>query len=223
MAQAATLKPGQFRHLQRATEATSADPERDILVLLLGITCGMRISEIAQIEIGDVMFVSGKLREECSLRAVITKGCNQRCIFLTHRMPIEALERYLEKRIGLRWRMSDDPRRYRGILPDSKPILTRRGFKYSKNTKRRINADGAKIDYKACDSLQTHVTKLYARAGIKGGSSHSGRRTMASRLLDQGRDIETIQRLLGHSDPEHVDPYLEVSTKRLMALSSHDL
>lgn len=43
-------------------------PERDILVLLLGIHIGMRVSEIAQVEVGDFLFASGKLRQEGSLR-----------------------------------------------------------------------------------------------------------------------------------------------------------
>jgi integrase/recombinase XerD len=50
MAQAATLRPAQIRHLLAVTSATSRHPERDCLVLLLGITCGMRVSEIAQVE-----------------------------------------------------------------------------------------------------------------------------------------------------------------------------
>ncbi len=79
MAQAATLRPAQIRHLLAVTSATSRHPERDSLVLLLGITCGMRVSEIAQIEIQDVLFPSGAIRSEVSLRAAITKGCRQRC------------------------------------------------------------------------------------------------------------------------------------------------
>lgn len=62
MPQAAVLKPGQYRHLLRVTKATSRDPERDILVLMLGIHTGMRVSEIAQIEVGDVLFPSGAIR-----------------------------------------------------------------------------------------------------------------------------------------------------------------
>ena len=68
MAQATVLKPGQYRHLLRVTEATSRDPARDILVLLLGIHVGMRVSEIAQIEVSDVLFPSGAIRQEVSLR-----------------------------------------------------------------------------------------------------------------------------------------------------------
>lgn len=54
MAQAAKLRPAQIRHLLAVTSATSRHPERDCLVLLLGITCGMRVSEIAQLEVQDV-------------------------------------------------------------------------------------------------------------------------------------------------------------------------
>lgn len=64
MAQAATLRPAQIRHLLAVTAATSRHPERDGLVLLLGITCGMRVSEIAQIEVQDVLFPSGAIRSE---------------------------------------------------------------------------------------------------------------------------------------------------------------
>lgn len=215
MAQATVLKPGQYRHLLPVTEATSRDPERDILVLLLGIHTGMRVSEIAQIEVQDILFPSGSIRQEVSLRAVITKGCRQRCIYPTNRALVDALERYLVYRIERRWRMSDDPKRYRGLRPDSKLVLTFKGYKYSMNCKRRINQAGEQVDYAACDALQAHVTKLYRDAGIKGGSSHSGRRTMASRLLDQGHDLKTLQLMLGHAELDHLDPYLQVSKEKL--------
>ena len=88
MAQATTLKPGQIRHLLRVTTATSRHPERDCLVLLLGITCGMRVTEIAQIEVQDVLFPSGLIRQEVSLRAAITKGC--RCPGSLDHVPIRS-------------------------------------------------------------------------------------------------------------------------------------
>jgi integrase/recombinase XerD len=86
------------------------------------------------------------------------------------------------------------------------------------NIKRRVNWAGEQVDYLACDSLQSHVTKLYRDAGIRGGSSHSGRRTMASRLVHQGVQVETVQMLLGHTELNHVRPYLQVSHKRLEAM-----
>jgi site-specific recombinase XerD len=207
MAQAATLQPGQIRHFLRVTAATSRHPERDSLVLLLGLTAGMRVTEIAQIEVQDVLFPSGALREEISLRAAITKECRQRCIYLIHAKAVHAMERYLEYRVERRLRLSNEPSRYRGLRPDSKLILTHKGFKFHLNTKRRVSFAGERVDYLACDSLQSHVSKLYRDAGIKAGSSHSGRRTMASRLIAQGHPVETVQQQRGHAELDHVRPH----------------
>jgi site-specific recombinase XerD len=218
MGQATTLRPGQIRHLLRVTEATSRYPERDCLILLLGITCGMRVTEIAQIQIQDVLFPSGAIRAEVSLRAVITKGCRQRCIYLTHPQTIAALERYLVLRIecSLGTELTTD--RYRGLSPSTSLILTHKGSRFYLNRKRRVNFAGEQVDYMACDSLQSHITRLYKNAGIRGGSSHSGRRSFASNLLAKGSDIETVQQLLGHAELDHVMPYLAVSQKTLQAM-----
>ncbi|WP_421042660.1 tyrosine-type recombinase/integrase [Paraburkholderia sp. A2RI-6] len=41
---------------------------------------------------------------------------------------------------------------------------------------------------------------MYRAAGLGAGdSSHSGRRTFASRLIAQGHSLDTVQILLGHS------------------------
>ncbi|WP_353557598.1 site-specific integrase [Paraburkholderia terrae] len=215
MAQAATLRPAQIRHLLVVTSATSRHPERDCLVLLLGITCGMRVSEIAQIEVQDVMFPSGAIRSEVSLRAAITKGCRQRCIYLTHPKTVSALECYLSHRIARGIGTELTAERYRGLAASSCLVLAGKGRKFAMNTKRRINEAGEQVDYSACDSLQSHVTKLYRDAGIRDGSSHSGRRSFASNLVEQGHDLETVQQLLGHAELEHVRPYLAVSDKKL--------
>lgn len=68
---------------------------------------------------------------------------------------------------------------------------------------------------KSKHALQNIIPTIYRDAGIKGGSSHSGRRTMASRLLEQGHPLETIQLMLGHAELDHLDPYLEVDKKKL--------
>lgn len=47
--------------------ATSRDTERDVLVLMKGIRMGMRVSEVTQVEVGNIMFSSGRLRQEVSL------------------------------------------------------------------------------------------------------------------------------------------------------------
>ncbi|WP_059414302.1 tyrosine-type recombinase/integrase [Cupriavidus basilensis] len=213
---AKTLKSSQIRHLLRVTEATSRHPERDALVLLLGFTCGMRVSEIARIEVADVLQASGQLREEVSLRSAITKGCRQRCVYLSHPKTIAAVERYIEWRWEHDKGTALDRGKWRGLMPQTSLILTHKGGPYELSIKRRINEAGARVDYLAADSLQSYVTGLYRVAGLgKGYSSHSGRRTFASRLLAQGQSLETVQLLLGHAELDHVAPYLEVSLQEL--------
>jgi len=57
----------------------------------------MRCTETAQITVADIMFPSGKLRREVSLRAAITKGCKQRCVYISSQKLIAAL------RVALRY------------------------------------------------------------------------------------------------------------------------
>jgi len=85
--------------------------------------------------------------------------------------------------------------------------------------KRTSNAvRGVQRDYKACDSLRAHVTKLYQRAGIKGGSSHSGRRTFASKVLATTGDMETVAQLLGRTSIDCSQRYVDVDQGVLQAM-----
>jgi integrase/recombinase XerD len=78
--------------------------------------------------------------------------------------------------------------------------LTQKGGPFERSVKRRVNVEGQSVDYLAADSLQTYVTDLYRRAGLgRGFSTHSGRRTFASRLVSQGQSLDTVQLLLGHA------------------------
>lgn len=212
---AGILRPAQMRHLLRVTEATSRHLERDCLVLLLGLTCAMRVTEIAQILPSDIMLPSGQLRKEVSLRAAITKGCRQRCVFVTHPLTVAALNRYIEYRWERGMVVELERSRYRGLMHEVPLILTHKASKFELTAKRRILADGHEETYLACDSLQAHVSRLYRAAGLLDCSSHSGRRTFATRLVEQGHDLEVIQRLLGHAELDHTDPYLEPSPKTI--------
>jgi len=212
---AAVLLPSQLRHLIRVTEATSRHPERDALILWLGFSCGMRVTETARLTVADVLMPSGLLRSEISLRAEITKGCRQRLAYLTNPKLIAAMDRYIEWRLAKRFGCSLDGRQYRGLMPKTRLILTWKGDPYELNTKRARNAAGEIVEYLAADSLQSYIKGLYRAAGLFDASSHTGRRTFASRLLAAGQSLTDVQTLLGHSDLDHVMPYLEVNDDTL--------
>jgi site-specific recombinase XerD len=59
--------------------------------------------------------------------------------------------------------------------------------------------------------LQQTITRLYRQAGIKQGSSHSGRRSLAAKVLAATGDVETVQTILGHACLDHSKPYLTVN------------
>jgi len=204
---AKVLTPAKIRHLLRVTEATSRFPTRDTLILLLSLTCGMRVTEIARLEVNHVLSRSGARREEIALPGSITKGCRPRCVFLSHPKALGAFDRYVEWRYARGHGASLDKREYSGLMPHTRLILTQKGGSFELSVKRRVNFDGDAVEYLASDSLQSYVTNLYRAAGLGAGySSHSGRRTFASRLIAQGHSLETVQILLGHSHLDHVAP-----------------
>ncbi len=176
---AATLTGAQLWHLLRVTAATSRAPERDRLVLLLGMTCAMRVTEIARLLVEDVLLPSGAVRTEVSLRAAITKGCRQRCVYLSHADTRQALDAYIEWRWAKGFGTELDRRRYRGLSASTALVMTRRGAAYALNRKPRTLVGGEVEDYWACDALQAHVSGLYRAAGLAECSSHTGRRTFA--------------------------------------------
>jgi site-specific recombinase XerD len=165
---AKTLHQGQFNRLIKITQATSRYPERDVLVLILGHHCGMRITEISRLTVADVMHASGKLRSEISMREAITKGCRQRCAYLASKPAIQALETYLQYRIerGIGTVVGSGP--YRDLLPHQPLIYSSRGDGMSQNTKRRVLETGEEKAYRACDSLQAHVTMAVPARGHQG-------------------------------------------------------
>lgn len=96
-----------------------------------------------------------------------------------------------------------------------KLIVTWKGAKYELTEKMVRNQAGEEVYYRVAASLQAYVTTLYAAAGIKGGSSHSGRRTLASTLVRDGHSIDTVQTLLGHKDMDVTACYIDVDRAKL--------
>ena len=111
-----------------------------------------------------------------------------RLVYLTHPTVKRALLRYLTERKELE-----------GILfnPDSALLKSQKSGSFSPNT------------------LQQLFSRLYAAAGIEGASSHSGRRTFATSLIEKGVDIKAVSTLMGHASVAMTARYVENNPVRL--------
>lgn len=58
------------------------------------------------------------------------------------------------------------------------------------------------------------ITRMYRQAGIQ-ACCYSGRRSMATRLVDQDVNIRVIQQILGHSNLATTAAYCEVSESKM--------
>lgn len=61
---AASLRPGQFKHLIRVASVTGRMQERDVMLLWLTHTTGIRVTQLPVLEIGDVLYPSGAIKPE---------------------------------------------------------------------------------------------------------------------------------------------------------------
>lgn len=156
---AASLLPGQFRHLIRVASVTGRMPERDVMLLYFTHTTGIRVTELALLEVGDVLYPSGGIRPEVYLRAEITKGCRARNIYLTQPKCLDAIEQWIGVRLRLGWRVSSEVE-YRGLRPASRLVMTHKGQAFKLAFKRRELESGPEV-YRACDALEQATSWLY--------------------------------------------------------------
>lgn len=95
---ATSLRPRQFKHLTRVASVTGRLPERDVMLLWLTHTTGVRVIELALLEVADVLCPSVAIKPEVYLRADITKGCRPRNVYLTQARCLAALDAWFSVR-----------------------------------------------------------------------------------------------------------------------------
>lgn len=158
---------------------------RDRAIFMVSFFMGLRAKEIAGLKLGDVLHPSGELKTDVMLRAETTKGFKTREAYIEHSELRRYLSDYLEHR----------ERQGRFTL-DAPLFMSQKGGHFSPGTMQKLFA------------------RLYARAGYR-GSSHSGRRSFATRLNERGVDVRSIQVLMGHADISTTQVYIETSPDRL--------
>lgn len=145
---AASLRPGQFKHLIRVASVTGRLPKRDVM-LYGSHTTGVRVTELAWLKLAGVLYPSGAIKSEVYLRADINKGCRPRDVYLTHARCLAALDGWIAVRLQRRWGLSGADE-----YPGSKLVTTHKGQAFELVFKHRQLDSGLEA-YRACELQQT--------------------------------------------------------------------
>ena len=164
---------------------------RNITCLYISFYLMLRAKEISNLTISTLVDKSGNLKKEVLLKRKMTKGAKQRRCYLTNDKLRKVLTEYLEMR-----------KRNNTYHLDAPLILSQKKSAFTP------------------DTMQKLFGRMFAQVGLEGARSHSGRRTGATRLIENGVGIRNIQVLLGHSNISSTIIYLQENPAVLGKISN---
>jgi integrase/recombinase XerD len=158
---------------------------RNRTLVITSFASGMRAKELASLRYKDVVNADGTIKSEIRLSAEQTKGSDSRTVYISTKLQQDLLH-YVK---GTHFSSIDDK------FFQTQKSNSKKGF--TPNT------------------LCQFFHYLYKRAGIDGASSHSGRRTMATRLCERGTNLRLVMEVLGHKNLSTTQKYLSVNVNML--------
>lgn len=174
-------------------------PLRNRAILYCSFGLGFRACEIRRIQIKDVLSSDGTLYEEVILRRSVTKGKKQRNVYLTNKKVREILIEYIQDLKG-KYEKKRIP-----FCMDNPLFMSQKGGEFLPNDIVRL------------------ICNIYKTAGIEKAKSHSGRRTLITKLIDDGFDLKAIADIVGHSSINTTVEYHESNPSRLKKISEKSI
>jgi integrase/recombinase XerD len=149
--------------------------------VILSNYLGLRSKELAALKISDVMECDS-VKKVLRLVAAYTKGAKHRDVSLENKTVVKALNDYIAER-----RDNDGMT----FSFDAPLFRSQKGSKFSANAMVRVLGD------------------IYFNAGFKDASSHSGRRSLITKLAYSGIDLNSIRQIAGHSSISTTQRYID--------------
>jgi len=191
----AHLSEAEMTALLDAPAGDTALSRRDRAILELFYASGLRLSELAGLDLDDVDVGSKRAR-------VLGKGSKERLVpFNTS--TARALREYLKDRAALVQQQGRSGRdRQDGRRPSraDDPLF--------------VNYRGTRLTVRSIDRI---VRRYVAASGTRSGiSPHALRHSFATHLLQRGADLRVIQELLGHASLSTTQRYTHVNAAQLL-------
>jgi integrase/recombinase XerC len=212
----AHLSEDEMSALIDAPTGDTALVRRDRAILELFYASGLRLSELAGLDVDDVNLSAKMVR-------VLGKGGKERIVPF-NASAAKAVRAYLQERGALvrgqggqdgregQERQDGNERKARGGAGRSVPSRP------SRHSRPRdplfVNYRGGRLTTRSVDRLvRRYVAASSARLGI---SAHALRHSLATHLLQRGADLRVIQELLGHARLSTTQRYTHVNAAQLL-------
>lgn len=158
---------------------------RNSVILSISYYLGLRVKEITGLNVRDVYYVNGKVVTSIHLK--VTKGQKVRTVYIPNKLKT-LLELYLKSNSQIA----------NQLVNLTYPLFkSQKGGRFTPNT------------------MQMLLKNIYSKFLLEGCSSHTGRRSFATRLIEKGADIKAVSTLMGHSSINMTARYVEDNPARL--------
>jgi site-specific recombinase XerD len=193
MAKAPVIEDVQIRHAFKVAAVTGQTPARDVALLHVLYGTGMTATELALLEVADVLTEQSALRRESEVRAAMSFNGRRRSVFWTNPRVCESLDAYFAERVTAGHGVTAWRSQWRGLVQLGPVFLTSDGRPFTLTT-RKTSAGNVS---RSCESLTQVIRKLHDQAGIEAAGASVARRTLGVRLHRRGYDLRHIREVLG--------------------------
>ena len=198
----AYLSEGEMSKMLDAPDDEQPLGRRDHAILEVFYASGLRLSELAGLDLDDVN-LSGRMVR------VLGKGGKQRLVPFNG-ASAKAIRAWLQDRERFVRDGVADVR-----VPGSRGRDQRTAASRTRRQPLFVNYRGGRLTVRSIDRLVRKYAVVTERAGV---SPHALRHSFATHLLQRGADLRAIQELLGHARLSTTQRYTHVNTAQLLAV-----
>ena len=180
------LTPDEVEQILNGIKIETPSGYRNRAILELLWATGMRVSELAGLNFGDLDLAQNEIR-------VFGKGAKERIILVTDRA-----KTYLERYINTA----------RALIPKGFPLE-----EPNENSPVFINNTGYRLQTK---TIRNVINEIVEKINLpKHVTPHVFRHSFATHLIENGADLRVVQELLGHASISNTQIYTHISTQHL--------